>query len=323
MPNTAASASKATIEVAAAALTNSAGEILIAQRPLHKAMGGYWEFPGGKFEPGETAWPALVRELDEELGIHATAGRPLIRLQYEYPEKIVDLHVWLVSAYTGQPYGREGQPVQWAQPQALFEQNMLPADKPILTALRLPSSYWITPEPENTPQCLQAIDRVLAQGIKLIQLRAKTWADDALFDLAKAAVTRCHSAGAQLLLNQHIDIAQAAGCDGVHLTSAQLQVLQERPLPENLWVGASCHTADELAAAVTLGCDFAVLGPVQATPTHPDAQPFGWPAFAQAVATIAMPVFALGGLNHTDQATAWESGAQGVAGMRGYINTNQ
>jgi 8-oxo-dGTP diphosphatase len=95
----------------------------------------------------------------------------------------------------------------------------------------------------------------------------------------------------------------------------QLQTLASRP-PLAL-VSASCHSADELRLAETLGADFAVLGPVLPTPTHPDARLLGWPGFAAAVADTRIPVFALGGLQETDRAQALVNGAHGLAMIRG------
>ncbi|WP_204274820.1 thiamine phosphate synthase, partial [Enterobacter hormaechei] len=89
------------------------------------------------------------------------------------------------------------------------------------------------------------------------------------------------------LLNRDIELARALGV-GVHLGSEQLLELSQRPLPEGQLVAASCHDLQQLQAAQQLGCDFAVLGPVQATASHPDAVPLGWDAFAELRAQVSL-----------------------------------
>jgi 8-oxo-dGTP diphosphatase len=126
---------KRTVQVVAAVLYDEQGRVLVTQRPAGKALAGLWEFPGGKLEPGESAEQALRRELREELGIEVQASRPLLELQHEYPERHVQLSVWVVNRYTGAPAGMEGQPLQWAHPAALRGIGLLPADLPIIDRL--------------------------------------------------------------------------------------------------------------------------------------------------------------------------------------------
>ena len=101
-----------TIDVAAGVLTDAAGRVLIAQRPVGSVLAGWWEFPGGKIAGGETAREALERELAEELGIRILAAEPLITFSHSYPERVVTLHVFRVNRYSGEPTGAEGQPVR-------------------------------------------------------------------------------------------------------------------------------------------------------------------------------------------------------------------
>ncbi|PAM39185.1 DNA mismatch repair protein MutT, partial [Acinetobacter baumannii] len=116
--------------------------------------------------------------------------------------------------------------------------------------------------------------------------------------------------GVQWLLNRDIELARNLGV-GVHLGSEQLQSLQERPLPAGQLVAASCHDLEQLLAAQRLGCDFAVLGPVQATASHPDAVPLGWEAFAAMRAQVSLPIYALGGMTPQHVAEARRHGGQG------------
>jgi 8-oxo-dGTP diphosphatase len=126
---------KPSIEVVAAILTDAEGRVLLAQRPPGKLLAGYWEFPGGKLEPGEGAEAALRRELAEELGIQVLACSDWLTLNHEYPERHVLLRVWRVQAHAGVPVGREGQALQWLAPRALAAVGLLPADLPIAARL--------------------------------------------------------------------------------------------------------------------------------------------------------------------------------------------
>lgn len=127
------------LHVAAGVIVGPEGQILIAERAKHRHQGGLWEFPGGKVEPGETVQQALARELWEELNIHVGHARPLIQIRHRYPDKSVLLDVWRVESFTGEPHGREGQPLAWVCPEALVQYAFPAANVPIVTAARLPA----------------------------------------------------------------------------------------------------------------------------------------------------------------------------------------
>lgn len=101
------------IHVAVAVIVDQQQRILVALRPEHIHQGGLWEFPGGKVESGETVQQALVRELSEEIGITAEGFRSLIKINHDYGDKAVLLDVWWVDRFSGEPVGREGQPIRW------------------------------------------------------------------------------------------------------------------------------------------------------------------------------------------------------------------
>jgi 8-oxo-dGTP diphosphatase len=114
--------------------------ILIAERPPGKHMAGRWEFPGGKVTAGETEADALKRELHEELGITVSACQPFMRLFHEYDDRIVELSMWLVDSFTGEPTGLDGQALKWVAADALGAEDILEADAPFVAALQgLPS----------------------------------------------------------------------------------------------------------------------------------------------------------------------------------------
>lgn len=305
------------VHVAAGALVDRAGRVLIAQRPARAHQGGLWEFPGGKLEAGESVQAALARELHEELGIVVRRARPLIAVEHAYADKTVRLDVWRIEDWSGVPHGREGQPLAWCDPQALDPVAFPAADVPVLAALRLPPMYLVTGEPAQEPEVFLArLDAALARGVRLVQLRAKALPAGALAPLCAAALQRCRAAGARLLLNGTPALAMQLGADGVHLDARALAACDRRPLPADRLLAASCHDAHELAQARRIGCDFAVLGPLAATATHPEAEPLGWARFAALVRTAGLPVYALGGLGPADLDAAWAAGAQGVAAIR-------
>jgi 8-oxo-dGTP diphosphatase len=167
-----AGASIPRIQVVAAVLRDSAGRVLIAERPAGKPLAGFWEFPGGKLEPGETAFHALQRELQEELGIRVRHAYRLLRFSHRYPEREVELDTWQVTAWEGAPASHEGQQLAWVLPEELRDWQLLPADEPIVAALKLPPLMLVTPDPEREPAFLQGLQRSLQAGVELVQLRA-------------------------------------------------------------------------------------------------------------------------------------------------------
>jgi mutator protein MutT len=126
------------IHVVAGAVIDANRRVLIAQRPAGKNLAGGWEFPGGKLESGEARADGLARELREEIGIVIRQPRPLLRLRHLYPYGEVLLDVWVVRRYSGKPRGLDGQRLRWCRHAELASAELLPADRPIIAALRLP-----------------------------------------------------------------------------------------------------------------------------------------------------------------------------------------
>jgi len=297
------------VEVAAAVIQRADGAFLLARRPAGKAYAGYWEFPGGKIEPGEAAEAALARELHEELGIDACTAFPWLTREYTYPHAAVRLSFFRVTAWKGDPHPREDQAIAWQRFDAPLAEPMLPANAPVLAALSLPHEYAITDaETRGTREMLSRIRARLAQGLKLIQVRDRGLAGRDAF--VRDVVRLAHRHGARVLVS-----GAPAGGDGVHYTAAQLMTLKSRPR-EGL-AAASCHAPEELAHAAALELDFAVLGPVKPTPSHPDAPLLGWDGFARIARGASIPVYAIGGLQHRDLEVAWRAGAHGVAMISG------
>lgn len=301
------------IHVVAAVITDARGRILLNRRKGDSDMAGLWEFPGGKREPGESSEQALARELHEELGIDAEIGEWLMDVPQIYPDKRLRLEVRMVRQWKGNARGREGQAVTWVAPDKLSRYSMPPADLPVVAALRQPDRYLVTPEPRQGVEAwLAGIEAAVAAGVGRIQLRTPQAAEREA--LARQAVERM-GRHTELLLNRDVALARALGV-GVHLGGEQLLTLEARPLPLSQRVGASCHDLAQLQAAQRLGCDFAVLGPVQPTATHPGATPLGWEGFEQLREQVSLPIYAIGGMGAEDMETARRHGAQGVAAIR-------
>jgi 8-oxo-dGTP diphosphatase len=305
--------------VAAAVIRDREQRVLIARRAESQHQGGLWEFPGGKLEPGEEPRAALVRELREELGIEVQVARPLIKLAHDYPDKQVLLDVWEVTAFSGEPRGLEGQPLAWVTARQLAGYEFPAANRPIVAAASLPGTYLITPQGLENGALLRGIQRAVAQGVKLIQLRAPNGYDPKYRDLAVDAVGLC-AGKAQLMLKGPLEWLGDFPAAGWHLTSAQLRkyASKGRPFPRERWLAASCHDAEELALAEQMGVDFVTLSPVQPTQTHPDALPLGWDRAQALIEGFNHPVYLLGGVGPAELEQAWATGAQGVAGIRAF-----
>ena len=152
------------VHVVAAAVIDTTGRVLIAQRPAGRHLAGGWEFPGGKLEPGEERLAGLARELREELGITIATPRPLIRVRHAYPSRDVLLDIWVVKRYGGEPQGLDGQALRWCTQEELAVAELLPADKPIVAALRLPERLTQMCSPYYVIRDLSSIDNPAASA---------------------------------------------------------------------------------------------------------------------------------------------------------------
>jgi 8-oxo-dGTP diphosphatase len=304
-----------TVEAAVAVILRENGQVLLGQRPEGKPWAGWWEFPGGKIEAGETPMHALQRELQEELGIEAVDATPWLTRTFAYPERTVKLRFFTVRRWIGEPHGRENQQLSWQSLSALTVGPLLPANEPLIGALLLPPVYAITDLAALGEQrFFPALQRALEHGLRLIQVRENQLDQPALVAFARRVADLCQPYGARVLLNGEVSLARMAGVDGVHLSARHLLDLQQKP--EGLLCAASCHDERELARAAGLGLDFVLLSPVLRTQSHPEATPLGWERFAQMLADYPLPVYALGGLQPAELGAARAHGAHGIAMQR-------
>jgi len=301
------------IEVAAAVVERGDGEFLLAQRPEGKVYAGWWEFPGGKVEAGEPVASALARELHEELGIDVGTAYPWITRTFSYPHGNVRLHFYRVVEWTGALQSREGQAFAWQRLPGLTVSPILPANGPILGALALPLVLAITPAGLADP--LQAAAQVAAamrSGLRLLQIRLPGLSEEGCRDVTEALVAEARRAGVRVVVNG--GNAWQDPSAGLHLRSADLAGLTERPARD--LVGASCHGPEDLDRAERLGLDYAVLGPVLPTASHPGQPGIGWSRFEAWGRGRTLPVYAIGGLSPSDLPVARAAGAHGIAAIR-------
>jgi len=304
------------VNAAVAVLLRADGKALLGQRPEGKSWAGWWEFPGGKIEEGESAEQGLQRELEEELGISATTFNPWLTRVFSYPERTVKLEFFIVREWRGEPYGKEGQNLSWQDPHSPSVSPLLPANQPVMQALRLPPVYAITNLAEMGESAFfSALQQQLEKGLRLIQIRERQLSATEFASFTAKVRGMAQPYAAKVLVNGDVALAQKLGADGVHLSSARLMAMTEKPV--NLLCGASCHNAEEIAQAARLHLDYALLGAVQATLTHPDVATLGWQQFAALVKNQPLPVYALGGMGLQDMPMAWQHGGHGIAMMRG------
>jgi 8-oxo-dGTP diphosphatase len=296
------------VEVVAAVIERADGAFLLARRPEGKVYSGWWEFPGGKVDPGENLQVALARELNEELGIEVGTAYPWITRVHTYAHATVMLHFFRVVEWSGEPRPRENQDILWQRLDRPIAGPMLPANAPVLAALALPLEYAITDaQTLGAAEQLTRVEERMKEGLRLVQVRDKgNWERSRLIFVV-ASMARQY--GARVLVNG------GPAVDGIHLPAEQLMSLRARP-PGGL-VAASCHTGQELGHAMAIGLDFVVLGPVKETRSHRDAPLLGWEGFRRIAEGASIPVFAIGGLRRGDLHDARRAGAHGLAMISG------
>ncbi len=304
------------VDVAAAVILRADGAFLLARRPEGKVYAGWWEFPGGKVEAGESLAAALSRELREELGIEVKHAWPWLTRVFVYTHATVRLNFFRVTLWEGEPDPREGQTLAWQRLDAPLLEPMLPANAPIIGSLALPEEYAVSAvQSLGEDEFLRRLEERLRGGLRLLQLREKHLPREALLRLASKVCGLAHRHGARVLVNSDVELAREAGADGVHCTAQGLMALVSRP--QGILAAASCHDAAELAHAMRLDLDFALLGPVNTTPSHPGADTLGWDRFVSIARGATLPVYAIGGLRPADLETARCAGAHGIAMISG------
>lgn len=304
------------IEVAVGVVRRSDGRFLLGQRAPGSFYPGYWELPGGKVEAGESPVEALARELREELGITVEESWPWLVREHHYEHARVRLHFFEVPYWHGTVRNHVHCDLNWVSADGEILQPMLPANGPVFKSLGLPGFIGITQASViGVSLQLRLIEKALASGLRAVQIREPTMSERALGDFVAEVQARARPHGALVLVNTDPALALRLEVGGVHLNSEALMQCAGRPALE--WVGASCHDRRQLEQAVRIGADFALLGPVQQTRSHPGASGIGWSRFSELTAGLPLPVLALGGLSMADWRSARRAGAHGVAAITG------
>ncbi|MCK9188201.1 Nudix family hydrolase [Acidithiobacillus sp.] len=309
-----------TVPVATGIIEDASGRLLVSLRPEGKPWPGFWEFPGGKVDPGETPEQALVRELWEELGITVTAPEPFRVLEYTYPERTVRLHFYRVRHWTGTAHGREGQEVRWMYPWEIPALECLPANLCMTAAVlaealpQPPLCLIADPGRVSLPDLQRSLEAALGAGLRWLVLRCKVVSDDSSADVLAALCAGALARDAQVYLN-HPDPLPDWPRSGRHLTQAQLEAGVK---PDEAF-GVSCHDAVGLQQAARLGARYAFLSPIFPTSSHPGTAALGSRAFAAMAAESSLPVIALGGMTAARVPEALAAGARGVAVLSGIL----
>lgn len=320
------------IDVAVAVVMRPDGTVLWGSRPEGKPYAGYWEFPGGKVEPGETVWQALVRELREELGITALEGGPWFVIEHDYEHALVRLHLYRVWAFEGEPQSLEGQTFAWDSLQPLTLTPILPATEPLLPQLNQAEVLIISQYGMGVAEFEASLNQaVQKQGRLALVFRENELAGEKLLEAYQHARAWASQHGVPLSVNSgtflHMLDAGFQGSEVItrlHLTERHL--LEGLPLAvQTSWidagnakpVSASAHSAASLQEAFNQKLDFALLGAVKVTASHPGQAGLGWERFGQITSLCRLPVYAIGGLNPSDLLEAKRWGAHGVAMISG------
>ncbi|PJK10376.1 DNA mismatch repair protein MutT [Lysobacteraceae bacterium NML08-0793] len=305
------------IHVVAGVIQDARGRILLTRRTLGRDLAGLWEFPGGKVEKGETAAIALGRELREELDIEVQPGEFLISVPQAMPHKRIVLEVHRINRWQGRVRGLDGQALAWVLPEHLGKYPMPPADRPVVAALRQAPLCLVTPSPAtmSDQQWLAGLDAALAAGIGRIQLRAPDCAPSRWRALLDEAVARARGKSSQLAVNGDAALAEQYAI-GLHLPERLLMARKARDFSAELALSAACHHPDALRHAEAIGCDYAVVGQIKPSTSHPGAPGMGWAGFARLREVSSLPLYAIGGLGIADMADARAHGAQGIAAIR-------
>jgi len=303
----------ALLEVAASIVRVPDGRVLMAERTAGQLSPGFWELPGGKIDPGESAQGAAIRELEEEIGIRALSITPWISYEHPFRLRRIRVHFFKVDKWEGSPHGREGQRLAWIDASSPAVAPILPSVERVLDALGLPPLYAVYRSVDygGVSAMLQHVTVGARQGLRMVQLRANDFSPDQRVALARRVNAIVAPSGGRVFLVGSAIEARRAGITGLHSPAAELRRLHSRPAVK-LWL-CSCHDEADLARAIELGADAAVVSPVLKSAAHSGRAPLGWDGLSRLCARASLPLFAEGGIDASHYRAAQGAGAIGIA----------
>ncbi len=234
------------------------GFVLLADRPAGKPFAGYWEFPGGKIEPGEPVAEALARELHEELGIDIASSTPWVTFEFDYPHAYVELQFRLVRQWKGEPHAREGQRLRFVDPAGELPQPLLPAAVPPLRWLLLPRTAIAVTAPEvMSPTTCHSAPWTAASATPQLVIVEANWQVGHLSSEQVFSALRHRSGNhAAIFLATGPGARQAAGASGVVLDGCTIGAT---PAVAGAWNGAWVDSENDARLAPGRGFDFIVV----------------------------------------------------------------
>lgn len=302
------------VDVAVGVVRGPDGRVLMTERTAGKPGAGFWEFPGGKVDPGEDPAQAAKRELLEEVGLRARKLAPGPVHEHDFATTRVRLHFFHVRSWEGQAQSKEGQRLAWVEPARPAVGPVLPSVERALATLALPEVAAVARPgraSDGAEGVLARLPTLLARGLRLLIVRAPEMAPAQRVQLTRRLRQLAHGSPLRLLVSATALEAHQSGACGLHSSAAELARTTARP-QVRLWA-VSAHNAGDLERAAALGADFALVSPVLPSPTHPTQPALGWDGLRELAASCPMPLYAQGGMRPSDLGTARDTGALGVA----------
>ena len=284
------------VEVAVGVVIRPDGRVLLGQRPAGKPYAGWWEFPGGKLEAGESVAQALSRELHEELGLTPRQSHPWVVREFIYPHAHVRLHFHRVFEFDGEPRSREGQAFDWQLPDRITAAPLLPATVPVIGWLRLPARCAFSGAGVmGMDAFVEALGRDCS--LRLLLLHEPALGPAEFEKLFHRVAELCRAAGTLLLVSSRHGESFGHAADGVLLCGQALYRALHRP--RGRLAMAWCVDGAELAKAQSLGLDAAVMDQAPAVP-------------------VGLPVYMTADLRAPITGSVLPAGAHGLAARAGY-----
>jgi len=304
-----------TVHVAVGIVFNPSHQVLISKRAMHVHQGGLWEFPGGKVESAEDARSALSRELHEELGITIESSVPLMKIDHDYGDKRVCLHILEVSRFNGDAFGKEGQFVKWVDVNDLHTYDFPEANISIINRLQLPDFIQITGKYHDIDDLIKKTKFCISKNIKMLHFRAHELNDSEYILHANVVADICQENNIKFILNRSPEAFDQIDADGLHMSRHEMKKYLCRPIAGNKLLSVSCHGNDELQLAKKLNVDYCFLSPVKTAISHVVGKELGFDRFSVLSQNYDFPVYALGGMTQGDLSRIITLGGQGVAAI--------